>query len=124
VAKTPKKPNKNDTFSRGSANKVQRGTTGNMSDFSDWGNGQRAGRYLLKAEDGLPLSEEELAQVVAWVEKRQRLQRGTWVSPQEAARLFNVHPRTIRRLASAGKIPALRIGANWRVCVSEMLENV
>jgi len=35
-------------------------------------------------------------------------------SAEDIALIYSVSPRTIQRLAEKGKIPAIRIGTNWR----------
>jgi excisionase family DNA binding protein len=37
------------------------------------------------------------------------------LSPEEVAAMFSVSARTIRRLAAAGKLGAVRIGGQWRM---------
>jgi excisionase family DNA binding protein len=32
---------------------------------------------------------------------------------QEAAALLGIHPKTLQRLARAGKVPSVRIGKSW-----------
>ncbi len=44
------------------------------------------------------------------------MQESTYVSPEEAAKVFSVKPETIRRLCRDGKIPGARkIGGVWRI---------
>lgn len=41
---------------------------------------------------------------------------------EEAARLLRIHPKTLRRNARLGEIPATRIGRLWRFRVSVLNE--
>jgi excisionase family DNA binding protein len=41
---------------------------------------------------------------------------------EEAARLLRIHPKTLRRSARLGEIPATRIGRLWRFRVSVLNE--
>ena len=44
------------------------------------------------------------------------MQESTYVSPEEAAKVFSLQPETIRRLCRDGKIPGARkIGGVWRI---------
>lgn len=45
-----------------------------------------------------------------------------YVSTQEAADYLSIDPQTIRRLIKSGEIPARRIGRNFRVPVSALVE--
>lgn len=38
----------------------------------------------------------------------------------EAARLLQIHPKTLQRMARQGRIPAKRIGDLWRFRASEL----
>jgi excisionase family DNA binding protein len=39
---------------------------------------------------------------------------------EEAARLLRMHPRTLRKKARAGMIPAIQVGKRWRFRVSAL----
>jgi excisionase family DNA binding protein len=39
---------------------------------------------------------------------------------QEAAKLLNIHPKTIAQMARRGEIPAMRIGKFWRFRASAL----
>ncbi len=41
---------------------------------------------------------------------------------KQAAQLIQVHPKTLQRLARAGKVPAVRIGDLWRFRASALDE--
>ena len=41
---------------------------------------------------------------------------------EEAARLLRIHPKTLRRSARRGEIPATRVGRLWRFRVSVLNE--
>jgi excisionase family DNA binding protein len=41
---------------------------------------------------------------------------------QEVADLLKLHPKTVNKLAIAGKLPAYRIGRQWRFRKSEVLK--
>ena len=43
-------------------------------------------------------------------ESNRRSDRGPWVTVQEAARLLNVHPNTLRRWGNRGFIRTFRVG--------------
>jgi excisionase family DNA binding protein len=43
---------------------------------------------------------------------------------REVADLLKLHPKTVNKLASAGKLPAYRIGRQWRFRKSEVLKLV
>lgn len=45
----------------------------------------------------------------------------TVLTIEETARILGLNPHTVYRYAREGKIPAIRIGRNWRI-VREMLE--
>ena len=42
------------------------------------------------------------------------------LSIHEFAEKLNVHPNTVRRWISTGKIKALKIGKNWKISVDEL----
>jgi excisionase family DNA binding protein len=42
------------------------------------------------------------------------------VSLAEAARALGVSERTVRRLVTAGRVPAYKVGGQWRVDVDEV----
>lgn len=44
------------------------------------------------------------------------------VSILKAAALMDVHPETIRRLIKAGKLPAIRLGGQWRIKLSVLIK--
>jgi excisionase family DNA binding protein len=41
---------------------------------------------------------------------------------REVADLLKLHPKTVNKLAIAGKLPAYRIGRQWRFRKSEILK--
>ncbi len=43
-----------------------------------------------------------------------------FVDATEAARILQVHVRTIRREAAAGRIPAVRVGREWRFLLDDL----
>ncbi|HVH90675.1 MAG TPA: helix-turn-helix domain-containing protein [Candidatus Acidoferrum sp.] len=43
---------------------------------------------------------------------------------REVADLLKLHPKTVNKLAIAGKLPAYRIGRQWRFRKSEVLKLV
>ena len=43
-----------------------------------------------------------------------------YTSLQDAARMFAVHPRTLRRLISAGQLPAYRVGNQIRIATVDL----
>jgi excisionase family DNA binding protein len=43
---------------------------------------------------------------------------------REVAELLKLHPKTVNKLAIAGKLPAYRIGRQWRFRKSEVLKLV
>jgi len=42
------------------------------------------------------------------------------LTSEEAARLLNIHPKTLQRMARRGQVPARRIGDLWRFRASEL----
>jgi excisionase family DNA binding protein len=42
------------------------------------------------------------------------------LTSEEAARLLNIHPKTLQRMARRGQVPAHRIGDLWRFRASEL----
>ena len=42
------------------------------------------------------------------------------LTSEEAARLLNIHPKTLQRMARKGQVPAHRIGDLWRFRASEL----
>lgn len=42
------------------------------------------------------------------------------IDAAEASDLLKLHPRTVKRLALAGELPAMRIGRVWRFRVSDL----
>ena len=42
------------------------------------------------------------------------------LTSEEAARLLNIHPKTLQRMARKGQVPARRIGDLWRFRASEL----
>lgn len=45
-----------------------------------------------------------------------------FVSTEVAARIFNVSPRTMVRMASSGKVRAVKIMTTWRIDKDDLLE--
>ena len=41
---------------------------------------------------------------------------------KDAARILNMHPQTLYRMAGDGRIPAYKIGSAVRVSIEELLE--
>jgi excisionase family DNA binding protein len=41
---------------------------------------------------------------------------------REVAELLKLHPKTVNKLANAGRLPAYRIGRQWRFRKSEVLK--
>ncbi len=39
---------------------------------------------------------------------------------EQAAKLISIHPKTLQRMARAGKVPAFRIGDLWRFRASAL----
>jgi excisionase family DNA binding protein len=46
----------------------------------------------------------------------------TWLDTTDIAALMNTSTRTVSRLAESGRIPAYRVGAEWRFDLSEVRE--
>lgn len=46
----------------------------------------------------------------------------TLVSLAECARALGVSERTVRRLVTAGRVPAYKVGSQWRVDMDEVWE--
>jgi excisionase family DNA binding protein len=46
----------------------------------------------------------------------------TLVSLAECARALGVSERTVRRLVTAGRVPAYKVGSQWRVDLDEVRE--
>jgi len=44
------------------------------------------------------------------------------LNSQQAAKLINIHPKTLQKLARAGRVPAFRIGDLWRFRASALDE--
>lgn len=44
------------------------------------------------------------------------------LTPEGAGKMLSVHPETVRRMARAGEIPALKIGNRWRFDPAELRE--
>lgn len=42
------------------------------------------------------------------------------ISILKAAALMDVHPETIRRLIKSGQLPAIRLGGQWRIRLSQL----
>lgn len=42
------------------------------------------------------------------------------ITAERAAELLQLHPKTVKRLAAAGSIPAMKIGRVWRFRESEL----
>lgn len=42
------------------------------------------------------------------------------LTSEEAARLLNIHPKTLQRMARRGQVPGRRIGDLWRFRASEL----
>ncbi len=42
------------------------------------------------------------------------------LTTEEAARLLNIHPKTLQRMARKGQVPGHRIGDLWRFRASEL----
>lgn len=38
-----------------------------------------------------------------------------WMTPDEVAGIFKVHTRTILRMCSKHRLPAIRVGDHWRI---------
>ncbi|MFA5162899.1 MAG: helix-turn-helix domain-containing protein [Elusimicrobiales bacterium] len=47
-----------------------------------------------------------------------------YVDAIELGKQVGVHPQTIRRLAADGKIPAVRIGGQWRFCIEDVVQRM
>ncbi|MBM9466084.1 helix-turn-helix domain-containing protein [Nakamurella leprariae] len=45
-----------------------------------------------------------------------------WMSPDELAPLLNLTGRAVRNACASGDIPAVRIGARWRIPVAKVRE--
>lgn len=48
----------------------------------------------------------------------------TLLNPEEAGRLLNLHPETVRLMARQGRLPALRVGNRWRFDREELLKKL
>jgi excisionase family DNA binding protein len=44
------------------------------------------------------------------------------LTTQEVADLLKLHPKTVNKLAKSGKVPAYRIGRQWRFRKSEVIK--
>jgi excisionase family DNA binding protein len=44
------------------------------------------------------------------------------LTTQEVADLLKLHPKTVNKLAKSGRVPAYRIGRQWRFRRSEILK--
>jgi excisionase family DNA binding protein len=44
------------------------------------------------------------------------------LTTQEVADLLKLHPKTVNKLAKSGRVPAYRIGRQWRFRKSEILK--
>jgi excisionase family DNA binding protein len=44
------------------------------------------------------------------------------LTTQEVAELLKLHPKTVNKLAKSGRVPAYRIGRQWRFRKSEILK--
>jgi excisionase family DNA binding protein len=44
-----------------------------------------------------------------------------YLTPEQAARLLQLHPKTVRRLLNEGKLPGQRIGGrHWRISAAAL----
>lgn len=43
-----------------------------------------------------------------------------WLDSTQAARLLNIHPKTLQRMARKGEVPAIQIGKLWRFRGSQL----
>jgi len=46
----------------------------------------------------------------------------TWLAATDVAAILNTSTRTIYRLAESGRIPAFKVGAEWRFDFAELRE--
>jgi excisionase family DNA binding protein len=44
------------------------------------------------------------------------------LTTREVAELLKLHPKTVNKLAKSGRVPAYRIGRQWRFRKSEILK--
>ena len=42
------------------------------------------------------------------------------LTPDEAAKILQLHPKTVNRLATSGLIPGIKIGGRWRYRASSL----
>jgi excisionase family DNA binding protein len=54
--------------------------------------------------------------------QEQKATAETWLDTTDIAALMNTSTRTVYRLAESGRIPAYRVGAEWRFDLSEVRE--
>lgn len=46
------------------------------------------------------------------------------LTTQEAAKFLNIHPDTVRHHAASGKLPAAKIGKQWRFVEKDLVEHL
>lgn len=73
--------------------------------------------YLEQRVEALELEIAELRRRLAVLEAGQE----EYISTTEAAEALGVHPNTIKNMIDDGRLPAAKIGRNWKIARSEVL---
>ncbi|MEP1197930.1 helix-turn-helix domain-containing protein [Tateyamaria sp.] len=44
----------------------------------------------------------------------------TYLSVKDVAAVFRIHPKTVRRWIASGRLPATRLGRDWRIARADV----